>query len=137
MKKLMIAAAFILLAGVIFGQTLQKGCVLAVHHLTITLQPDVTMDQYLDFLNNTFIPEFEKQFPGIKMFSSKGLNRENKDDCAVVFYSKSMRDFNKYWNDDGGSTDVGAAAMDNLQPIRDEMNKLGTFTDAITDWVIQ
>ncbi len=50
MRRLILTTALVLLAGITFGQTLKKGVILGVHHMTITLEPDVTMDQYLDFL---------------------------------------------------------------------------------------
>ena len=53
MKKLIIAVAFILFAGVAFGQTLQKGSVLALRTDAPTLNPGVTMDQYEEFMINT------------------------------------------------------------------------------------
>ena len=137
MRKLLIITALILFAGIAFGQTLQKGGIIGLHTFTGTLNPGVTMDQYQDFVNTTFIPEWEKNFPGAKAFTLKGLNREIKDKYGMVIYLKSKKDYNKYWNDDGSATDEGATAAAKMQPLSDEINKLGTFTDVITDWVIQ
>ena len=137
MKKLIIAVAFFLFTGVAFGQTLQKGSVVGVHTTTVTLDSGVTQDQYLDFFTNRFIPEFEKNFPGVKLFLVKGLNREVKGEYGSIFIIESKKVYNKYWNDDGGYTDVTLAIAEKMQPIVDEGNKLGTSTDVITDWVIQ
>lgn len=137
MKKFIIAAAFILFAGVAFGQTLQKGSVVGVHTTTVTLNPGVTLDQYLDFFTNRFIPEFEKHFPGIKLFLVKGLNREVEGEYGKIFIIESKKVYNKYWNDDGSYTDITMAIAEKVQPLLDEGNKFGTSTDVITDWVIQ
>ena len=137
MKKLIIAAALILFAGVAFGQTLQKGSFIGLHTFSITLNSGVTLDQYNDFVKNKFIPEFEKNFPGIKVYQMKGLNREVKDENALIIFTESKKVFNKYWNDDGSNTDVTEAAYAKLQPIIEEMNKLATYTAVITDWIIQ
>ncbi len=72
MKKLIIAAAFLLFTCVAYGQTVQKGSVVGVHTSTVTLNSGVTLDQYMDYFTNRFIPEFEKNFPGIKLFLVKG-----------------------------------------------------------------
>jgi len=137
MKRLIIAAAFILLAGVAYGQTMQKGVIIGVHTTTVTLNPDVTMDQYQDFILKKLIPEWEKHFPGAKLFISKGLNRENKDEYAMFVYIESKKVYYKYWNDDGSATDDGAAAAAKVQPTVDELTKLGTYISVVNDWVIQ
>lgn len=137
MKKLIIAAAFFLITGVAFGQTVQKGSVIGAHTWTLTLNSGVTLDQYLDFFTDRFIPEFEKHFPGVKLFLVKGLNREVKDEYGSIFIIESKEVYNKYWNDDGSYTEVTAAIVEKVQPLLDEWNKLGTSSDLIADWVIQ
>lgn len=137
MKKLIIAVAFILFAGVAFGQTIQKGSVIGLHTMTITLNSGVTLDQYMDFIKNKFTPEFEKEFPGLKFYIIKGLNREIKDEYGMIFFAESKKAYNTYWNDDGSDTDKTVAATEKLQPFVEEWNKLATSTSVITDWVIQ
>ncbi len=137
MRKLIIAVAFFLFTGVAFGQTVQKGSIVGVHTSTVTLNSGVTLDQYLDYFTNRFIPEFEKNFPGVKLFLVKGLNREVKGEYGKIFIIESKKVYNKYWNVDGSYTDVTAAIVEKVQPLLDEGNKLGTTTDVITDWVIQ
>ena len=139
MKKLIIAATIILLAGVAVGQTLQKGNTVSVHSLTITLEPDVTMAQYVDIINKS-IPEWEKALPGLELFLMKGLNKENENTYALIFLYESLKDFNKYWNSDGtfnALTSEGGKAWKNFQLVLDEMHKWGSFDAEISDWVIQ
>ena len=137
MRKLLVITALLLFAGIAFGQIVQKGTIVGVHTSTVTLNPGVTLDQYLDYFTNKLIPEFEKNFPGVKLFLVKGLNREVKGEYGSIFLVESKKVYNKYWNDDGGYTDVTLAIAEKMQPIVDEGNKLGTSTDVITDWVIQ
>ena len=137
MKKLIIATAFILLAGVAFGQHLQKGVIVGVHHLTITPKSGVTMDQYLDFFKNKWIPEFEKHVDGWKGFIVKGNKGEHVNEYGMVWYIESVKDHDKYLNKDGSNTDEFEAAMEKLQPMQDELDKLGTWSSEFTDWVIQ
>jgi hypothetical protein len=137
MKKLIIAAAFILLAGVAFGQHLQKGVILGVHHMTITLKPDVTMDQFIDALSNKWIPEAEKIFDGWKPFIVKGNKGEHVNEYGLVWYIDSMHDHDKSFKSDGSLTDEVAANWEKLQPINEELEKLGTWSSTYTDWVVQ
>ena len=113
MKKLFILSAFVLFAGSAFGQSFQKEGVLSVHTLTITLVQDITMDQYLAFWEEKIFPEFEKLFD-CEVHIMKGINREIEGQYGWIFYYKSKKVFNKYWNDDGSGTEKGDAASQSL-----------------------
>jgi hypothetical protein len=139
MRKLIIATALVLITGVAFGQILQKGYTVSVHTLTISLEPDVTMAQFVDYFNKS-IPEWEKALPGLELLLMKGLNKENEDTYALIFVFESLKDFHKYWNDDGTFNvlnSVGKEAWEDFQIVLDEMHKLGTFEAEISDWVLQ
>ncbi len=137
MKKLLILSAMMLLAGTAFGQTLQKGNLIGVHVMTIDLKPGVTMDQFKEFYVNSYIPAFEKELPGCKLFLLEGIRGENKDSFGLLFYFNSVKDRNKYFNEDGSNSALAQKASDNLAPVTEEMNKLGTATTKYTDWIIQ
>ena len=137
MKKFIIAAAFILFAGVAFGQTIQKGGSFGLHVLTIDLDPDVTMNQYLDFFINKFIPEMEKQFEGLKVIIMKGDRGEHINKIGWVNYFESEKDRDRYWPEIENSSEEGKAAMEKLQPMFDELEKLGTWSREYSGWVIQ
>jgi hypothetical protein len=141
MKKLIIAAAFILLAGVAFGQPFHKGNFLSLNTTTINLAPDVTMEQYLDFYVNKYIPQAEKYLPGFKIFISKGIRGDKENSIGILYFCESEKYRDQYFIE--GTTDtmneVGIAGMEKLQPYTDELYKLGTFAEDFvwTDWVIQ
>jgi len=137
MKKLIIAAAFILFAGVAIGQSLQKGGSFGLHVLTVNLDPDVTMNQYLDFFTNKFIPELEKHFEGLEITLMKGDRGVYENKIGWVNYYKSEKDRDRYWPEEGKPSDEGKAAKAKVQPIFDELRKLGTWSDEFSGWVIQ
>jgi hypothetical protein len=141
MKKLIIAAAIILLAGTVFSQTLQKGSHLGVQALTITLDPDVTMNQYLDFTLNTFIPEVEKHFQGMKAFllgggMEIGGSEEAKVEYSIIYFFESEEVFNKYFDAEGNPNDAFMEAIENLGPTSEKMDKLGTNSAPTLGWMI-
>lgn len=136
MKKLFFAMALILITGLSFGQTLQKGNVLGFHNGTFIPNPDVTLNQCISFMKDKYLPEIEKNFPGVKCYILKGL-RGDCPDCisfVYVFQSDAVRD--KFWKPDGNYTDLGKAAADKLKPLDDEMGKFGKLIDKYTDWVV-
>ena len=56
----------------------QKSPAVAIHSITITLKPDVTVNQYLDFMNNKYIPIYEKNFQGLKMHALENYRTDKK-----------------------------------------------------------
>lgn len=131
MKKLIIAVAFILFAGVAFGQTLQKGSVLALRTDAPTLNPGVTMNQYVDFMMNTFAPEMEKLYPGTKVFVLKGDRGEHKDGYAMLIYVESAEARDKIFGAEDAEVQGGLASL------MEELGKFATTSGNYTDWVIQ
>jgi len=139
MKKLVLLTALILLSGLTFGQTFQKGNLVGFHVGTVILDPDITLNQYNDFYLNKFIPEFEKQFQGdIKMYSAVGDRGDDENLVGFFWVFKSVEVRNKYFTQDGTATELFNSKLGNIQAINEELNKLGTFSQKhYTDWVIQ
>lgn len=140
MKKLLFVAAIILFTGTVFGQTLQKGAVLAIRNFTIILNPDVTMNQFLDFYINKYIPEFEKNYPGIKEFILSGNRGEKKNQFAEVLYFESLQVRDKFYPVENGTTmsDAVKEAEEKMKVINAELSKLVVDTQIVyTDWVIK
>lgn len=135
MKKLILITALILLAGITFGQALQKGNLIGTHIVTVTLAPGVTMEKWIDFLTTKAIPEWEKVYPEWKYYAVKGIRGENPNSYGMIVVVKSQKDRDKYYNADGTDSELGKKAAAKL-PLVDELNKLGTFTTKYTDWIV-
>ena len=133
----LLTAAIILLTGITFGQTLQKGNVIGVHVATITLEPGVTMEQFIAFYTNKFIPEFEKNRTGWKAYLVKSIRGDINNGLGLVIVIKSEKDWERYYNADRSYTELGNSANEKLKPILEELKKFGTLTTTYTDWVIQ
>ena len=122
------------------AQTLKKGAVIAIRNYTFTLQPDVTMNQCLDFWTNKHIPAWEKNYPGTRLFLLSGDRGEKKNQFAEILYFESLEVRNKYWPiaDDTTATDFDKAAAVKMKVITDEWSKyVSTGTSVYTDWVIK
>ena len=136
MKKLVIISALLLFAGIAFGQTLMKGNLIGVHVMNVELKTGATMDQFVDFLDEKLKPAWEKAFPGIKVFTMKGVRGEHMNEIGTIvqFTDEAARD--KYYNADGGSNELGNKAMEKLAPVIAEGEKIGTWTSKYTDWLL-
>jgi hypothetical protein len=140
MKKLVLITACILLAGFTFGQTLKKGEIVAVNSYSFTLNPDVTMNQFRDFYLNKYIPEYEKNYHGVKVFLLNGDRGEKKNQLGALILFESAAVRNKYYPIENDTTMSAAvkAAEEKMKPVNDEMNKLVIDGSRVyTDWLIK
>jgi hypothetical protein len=136
MKKLLIVTALVLFAGIAFGQTLTKGSVIAVHNYSITLLPDVTMNQFVEFWTNKMIPEFDKVWPGGNQLVMIGDRGKHKYGFATISYFESVEQRDKLYPAEGDPND--AAIPEELVPIFEELGKyILSYEDDYTDYVIQ
>ena len=137
MKKLILLITFALMVSIAFGQTLKKGSLVSVHVYTINLDPDVTMNQFKAFYTNKLIPVIEKNFPGMKIFPVTGIRGEDENKLGWFYFFESEEVRDKYFKEDGGRTELGAAAFKKLKPTLTELQKLGTSTSKYTDWLLE
>jgi len=140
MKKLIFLTVFIIMAGAIFGQTLQKGNLLGVHVVDLKLKPDVTYNQWKDFMLNKFIPKFKEVTQGeIELYLIEGSRGENENGIGIIYFFKSVAARDKYFNTDGSISDYGQQAFDKLNTINQEATEKfeKSFITKYTDWIVQ
>lgn len=137
MRKLLIVTALLLFAGIASGQTLQKGNTIAIHEYTITLDPDITMNQFMDFFINRYLTEANKLLEGVKLFALTGDRGEHENGYALMVWCESQDARDKYWPEAGGVSDEFTAIGEQLQPLVDELGTMGTTTSVYTEWLIQ
>ena len=139
MKKFIIAAAFILLTGIVFGQALQKGNLVGVHNVDLVLQPDVTYNQWKDFMINKYIPKLEEVSQGDwTIYLLEGIRGENKNEIGLIYIVKSEAARDKYYNDDETLTELGKEFYEKMNPILEEAKKFEKSSSTkYTDWIVQ
>jgi hypothetical protein len=142
MKKIIIAAAFILLAGVAFGQALQKGSIVGLHVITVNLDPDVTYNQWENFGLTIFLPALNKEFQGdVEMYFAKVDRGDDENGLSLIWVFKSAEVRAKYFTQEGDGTELWNSKYEKVyQSLADELSKIGTssFTYGhFNDWIIQ
>jgi len=135
MRKILVVTALLLVTGMAFSQTLKKGGIIAIHEWTLRLNPDVTMNQFLDYWKENCIPKMKEQIPEMTPIMLKGIGKY-KYEYAGLYYYNSLEDLRKYWNEDRTPTEKGAVALENYGPIMAEFPKYGDFTYTVKDWII-
>jgi len=136
MRKLLVITALVLFAGVIFGQTVEKGGTIGIHEWSLKLKPDVTMNQFLEFWESKVIPKMKKEIPEMTSLMLIGIGENNKDAFAGLYLYNSIEDFRKYWGEDGIPTEKGAAVMESYGPLLEELATFGEVTYVAKDWKI-
>ena len=140
MKKIIVLIGLLLFSGITFSQTFEKGQVLGIHVNEIVLQPDVTYNQYKEFMMNKAFPKFEEAYKGdVKLYLIEGIKGENKDKIGWIFLFKSSEAFKKWITEEGG---INEALSDEfwktVSDVMDEQNKYVKANNrTFTDWVVQ
>lgn len=136
MRKVLIVAALLLSAGIVYGQTLQENKVVSIHMWTLKLNPNVTMNQFLKFWEDNLIPLTKEVIPEMKPYLIKGIQDHNKYQYAGLYVWNSIEELRKYFNPDGSPTENAASAVDALTKMQSEIAKYGEFTYTADDYVI-
>ncbi len=115
----------------------QKGGSFGYHRLTVSLAPEVTMDQFMGFWTEKFIPEFVKLMEGLEVLIMKpfGETLENRFVYVNYFRSESSRD--RYWPEPDIPSDRTNAALEEMRPIMFDLVQLGTWEDDYGVWIVQ
>ena len=133
-------AVFVIVAEISYGQILKKDAVVAVSSYTLVLNPDVTMNQFLDFYLNKYIPEFEKNYPGIKAYWINGDRGEKSNKIGEIWLFESTAVSNKYFavEDDTTMTDAYKVASEKMDTMDRELGEyVVSWNRVYTDWVIK
>ena len=138
MRKLLVITTLVLFTGIAFGQTIKKGAILGIYETEITLKPDVTMDQFLDFCNNKWYPAINKllEGEGVTFFMLQSDRGAKKGNFAWGIYCESEEVRNKYWPGDGSGTGKFRPIGEKMQPLNEELNKLITYKNVGADWKV-
>ncbi len=137
MKKIFVIIITILFSGIAFGQSLEKDNLIGIHVFSLDLDPDVTFNQYKNFFIQNYIPELNKNFPDVKHYFAMGNREENKNEIGLVVVFGSQEIKNKYYHADGSTTELMKSLQERIQPIRSELDSMGTVNAEYMEWVIQ
>ena len=137
MRKFTIFAALLLFTGMAFGQYLQKGNLVGVHHLLLTPNEGYTLEQVANFYVKEYCPAYEKAFPGIEVYFSMADRGEFVGECGLIFILESREIRNKYWP---GKDEPSVEAEAGYKKMEKVWDKLGKMVDVDsgdhTDFVI-
>ena len=138
MIKTILVFTLVLLFSGAFAQRLNKGTLFGVHTITVSLNPNVTMDQFASFFIKKVLPEYESHWIGLNGYLLRSFKDTNS--FAIVWQFKSAKARNRYFTKDDKPNDLEKANYEKVKPVEEELRKYGSYTvkymDA-DDWVVQ
>jgi hypothetical protein len=141
LKRMLILITLFLVANLCHAQGLEKGNLIGVHVVTVNLKPNATMEEFTKFYVGHVLPEYEKNWPGLKGYLLKSFFSDSKNKFAVVWLFRTVEDRNRNFNADGSANELEKAALEKVKPIEDKLKAMyGDYTVQYTredDWVVQ
>jgi hypothetical protein len=140
-RMLKLMAAIVFVSSTCHAQGLERGNLFGVHVITVTLKPGVTMDQFESFYVREVLPEYEKNWPGLKGYLVKSFRRDSKYQFAIIWLFKTEADRNRNFDADDKANELEKAALEKVKPIEEKLKeKYGAYTVVYThddEWVVQ
>ena len=140
LKRMLILALF-LVPGICHAQGLERGNLIGVHVVTVHLKPNASMEDFTRFYVEHVLPEYEKNWPGLKGYLLKAFFSDSKNKFAIVWLFKTVEDRNRNFNPDGSANELEKAALEKVKPVEDKLKAMyGDYTIQYTredDWVVQ
>ena len=133
--------ASVLMSGGCWADGLERGNLIGVHLVTVTLNPNATMEDFEKFYVGEVIPEYERNWPGLRGYLLKSFFADSQNKFAIIWLFKTVADRNRNFDANGRANELERAALQKVKPIEDKLKKLyGTYTVKYThedDWVVQ
>jgi hypothetical protein len=131
----------LLLSSACWADGLERGNLIGVHIMTVTLNPNATMEEFKSFYVREVIPEYEKNWPGLQGYFLKSFFADSQNQFAIIWLFKTVADRNRNFDANGRANELERAALQKVKPIEDKLKKLyGTYTVKYAhedDWVVQ
>jgi hypothetical protein len=131
--RLLLTAAFLILGIAANGQKVKPRSLMCIHEIEITLEDNMTFEQFEKLYQEEYIPAIEKNFQGVEVRLMKGERGQRTGKYIEVAFFDSLEHRNKWFPEGGKSTDEAKKAFDNMQEIQDRMMKMinSTYTDYV------
>lgn len=140
-NRAIVIVTFLLSSLSSWAQGLERGNLIGVHVVTVDLKPNVTMDEFTKFYVHEVLPEYEKNWPGLKGYLLKSFFRDAQNKFAIVWLFKTEADRNRNFDANDRANELEKAALEKVKPIEEKLKKMyGSYTVKYThedDWVVQ
>ena len=127
MRKALFLLLFILSTALVHTQPVRKGNVFTLHVLSVDLKKGVSMDAFLDFIADRYIPAVREAFPDVEPVLLEGIRGQQEGNVGYINYYESEEVMHKYFPQPGRSSPDYRTQSKKLNPVLKELSQLGTF----------
>jgi hypothetical protein len=140
-NRFCVVALAALLTGVSHAEGLEPGNLMGLHMVSVTLKPNISLDEFEKAFVRDVLPEYEKNWPGLKAYLLKPFFHDSKNQFAIVWLFKTVGDRNRNFDANDRANELERAALAKVRPVEDRFKqKYGTYSVTYThddDWVVQ
>ena len=101
----------------------QNGGILVFDSFIVTLRPDVTMNQYLDFLKTKYVSEYDKNFPGSSVIIVSPDIWMKKNQYSFFYNFESTKEWYKYYPNGKEISAECKSAWEKMKSVKQEESK--------------
>src|SRR5690349_19572002 len=111
LTRLLVTVFAPLAFGVCHAEGLEKGNLLSVHVMSVTLRPNVTLEEFKTAFVREVLPEYAKNWPGLQGYLLKPFFRDARNQFAIVWLFRTVADRNRNFDANDKANELERAAL--------------------------
>ena len=132
---LILTVAVLSITG-LYGQGLKKGNLICIHDMDVVLRENASGKQFEEFMLNQYIPAFEKNVKGVKVYLLKGNSSSAAGRYAVVMKFKNQAAWSAFSPHEGELSEAGKACLEKMMPMESELYKIAETGFTSAQWTV-
>lgn len=106
-----------------------------VANWNVSLNPDVSKEEFEDFLLEEFIPAYEKHYAGIGLLLLKSDRGTDEGNYSILLHFDSIEERNEWWPAEGESSDKSREASNKMKDLNEKLQSMVTMS-SWNDWLV-
>jgi len=131
-SRILITLTVLLLAITAYGQKVNTGKVVSIFEIEVTLEDNMTFEQFEKLYLEEYISAATKNFPGAQFNLLKGERGKRTGKYTEFVIWESLEERNRWFPENGQASEEAKQAFAKMKDIQDRMMNMAssiTFTD--------
>jgi hypothetical protein len=125
----------LLVAITVYSQKVNTGMVVGMAEIEVTLEDNMTFEQFEQLFMDEYVPALTKSFPGMSFTLLKGDRGKRTGKYTELWTYESVEERNRWWPEAGKGSEETEEGFNKMQDIQDRMMKMITTT-SWTDQIV-
>ena len=131
-SRLLVSLAILSLAITAFGQKVKPGNVVSIFEIEITLEDNMTYEQFEKLYLEEYIPAIEKNFPGTELHLLKGERGKRTGKYTEILVFDSLEERNRWFPEKSKTSEEAEKGFENMREVQDRLMKMVKILSLIT-----